>query len=102
MAATAADPSDHLAPIASRLDLEAVVAVRQSRNIDILLRETEISAILLRDENLVDRTDPAAPLACAEMADRSRPERFAYDLRQGWDFFIWIRCNPLKSPDSDE
>jgi hypothetical protein len=20
----------------------------------------------------------------------------------GKDFFIWIRCNPLKSPDSDE
>jgi hypothetical protein len=25
---------------------------------------------------------------------------FAFSLSEGQDFFIWIRCNPLKSPDS--
>jgi hypothetical protein len=28
--------------------------------------------------------------------------RFAYSLRERNRVFIWIRCNPLKSPDSDE
>jgi hypothetical protein len=28
--------------------------------------------------------------------------RLVEGLRQIWIFLIWIRCNPLKSPDSDE
>jgi hypothetical protein len=30
------------------------------------------------------------------------PETLCTSLETGKDFFIWIRCNPLKSPDSDE
>src|SRR3984885_10540455 len=44
---------------------------------------------------LLARPAPRAPGPRTEGV----PERSAHPWKRGKDFFIWIRCNPLKSPD---
>jgi hypothetical protein len=53
-----------------------------------------------------DRIEPALGRRLARGGKQRAPETFGAQPERrvgiGKDFFIWIRCNPLKSPDSDE
>jgi hypothetical protein len=67
--------------------------------VDIFLRKAKIAAMILGDDIL-------DPETFRDGADRWRMTWFRRFLQPGrvlrarGKFFIWIRCNPLKSPDS--
>jgi hypothetical protein len=66
---------------------------------DMFLRKEETNAMIISDEKLDRGAAAIAPTNVIARVTRAdlQPERVSEGGRQ---IFIWIRCNPLKRPDS--
>jgi hypothetical protein len=58
--------------------------------------------MIISDDKLNRRSNPRLARPPARKGEKSRLRGLHATLRRETDFFICIRRNPLKSPDSDE